>query len=326
MPKPTTTRAERRGGEEGNEWIGEYTSTLSLTRQYEKSETLQIYLRTFNDPAVLEAEDKHKFLFNDSPTNPPVELTAVITAWGSNNGSASTILATHDLLQWESERLRELQEYLSARREVVGVLSAVSQTLTQLALTTTPRSESTPAAATTANKNPTPNTPPPPAPDPKSRNSNGATYPTHKLAKSPPFSKDILPLRPRVPAKIPPHHAGGEGRRQRHLRYRPAGARSGSSARVQMAKRIADKETVRMEMFGKEVAACLRSAGVTLGGVFALLVEVEGLAIQRKGKIEKEGETKIPVRRKEGEEEGAGRGGGGGEMFLGHYRWERGGY
>ncbi|KAG0642792.1 hypothetical protein HOY80DRAFT_1035565 [Tuber brumale] len=322
-------------------------------RDFESGRGGGIYLRTFNDPAVLEAEDKHRILFNDSPPNPPVELTAAITAGGSNNGSASvggngggitedlsarlltlekTILPMHDSLLREPGRLREPQsigqekgggrrwskneapartrdapiarvesqlphtaivdgpgastalptptggveitgagerrertsledllsdinascdEYLSARREVVEVLSAVSQTLTQLAPITTPHSESAPAAAATAKKTP-PQTPLPPPPILKVLT---ATLFLSALASR---QKSLLTTLE--------EKADDNGT----FTIATAGARRDSSAGVQLAKRVADKETVRMEMFGKEVAACLCSAGVTLEGVFAL--------------------------------------------------------
>ncbi|KAG0639952.1 hypothetical protein HOY80DRAFT_1022182 [Tuber brumale] len=390
------------GEEEGNEWIGEYTSTLSLTRQFEKLEILQIYLRTFNDPAVLEAEDKHKILFNDSPPNPPAELTAAITARGSSNGPASAggnsggitedlssrlltlekaILATHDSLQWESERLRELQsngqegggrarrgskkeafaqtrdalitwvesqlshtttidgpddsatlpaptgsrevtgagertertsledilsdidvayeEYLSARREVVEVLSSVTQTLTQPTPITTPNPESTPAAVATATKTP-PLTPPlPPPPILKVLSAVEQLIPLinsqKALLSQKTFFLSALASRQKSLLTTLEEKADDNST----FAIAAAGARGGSSASVQLAKSMADKETVRMEKFGKEVADCVRSASETLEDVYALLGEVEGLAIRRKGKkMEKEGETKIPVRRK----------------------------
>ena len=387
------------GGEgEGNRWMREYTSTLSLTRQFEKLEILQIYLRTFNDPAVLEAEEKHKILFNDSPPNPPAELTAVITARNSgSNGPASgsdstggitedlstrlltlekTILATHDSLQWESERLRELQsdgqegegrrgskkeafaqtrdaliawvesqlshtapidgldasaatlsapadgggtektsledilsdinasyeEYLSARREVVEVLSAVTQTLTQppapITTTPTPHHESNPTTATTTTKTPplTPPLPPPPILNVLSAveqlipliNSQKA------LLSQKTFFLSALASRQKSLLTTLEEKADDDD----SFTIAAAGARSGgSTASVQLAKRIADKETVRMERFEKEAAGCVRSASGTLEDAYALLGEVEGLVVRKK-KVEKEGETKIPVRRK----------------------------
>lgn len=382
---------------EGNKWMGEYTSTISLTRQFEKLEILQIYLRTFNDPAVLEAEEKHKILFNDSPPNPPAELTAVITARNSgSNGPASgggstggitedlssrlltlekTILATHDSLQWESERLRELQsdgqegegrrgnkkeafaqtrdalitwvesqlshtapvdgldasaalsasadgggtektsledilsdinasyeEYLSARREVVEVLSAVTQTLTQppapITTTPTPHHESNPTTATTTTK-----TPPlmPPLPPPPILNVLSAVEQLIPLINSQKallsqktFFLSALASRQKSLLTTLEEKADDDD----SFTIPTAGARSGSStASVQLAKRIADKETVRMERFEKEAAGCVRSAGGTLEDAYALLGEVEGLVVRKK-KVEKEGETKIPVRRK----------------------------
>jgi len=392
-------------GEEegGNEWMGEYTSTLSLTRQFEKLEILQIYLRTFNDPAVLEAEEKHKIVFNDPPPNPPAELTAVITARNSSNGPASgggstggitedlsarlltlekRILATHDSLRWESERLRELrsegqeggggrrggkkeafaqtrdalitwvesqlshtatvdgldasatvlsaptdggevlgarggaektsledilsdinasyEEYLSARREVVEVLSAVTQTLTQppTPITTpTLHPDSKPATATTITKTPllTPPLPPPPILNVLSAveqlipliNSQKA------LLSQKTFFLSALASRQKSLLTTLEEKADDND----SFTIAAAGARSGGSTpSVQLAKRIADKETVRMERFEKEVAGCVRSAGGTLEDVYALLGEVEGLVVRKK--VEKEGETKIPVRRK----------------------------
>ncbi|PUU74292.1 hypothetical protein B9Z19DRAFT_462624 [Tuber borchii] len=386
-------------GREGNKWMGEYTSTLSLTRQFEKLEILQIYLRTFNDPAVLEAEEKHKILFNDSPPNPPAELTAIIAARNSgSNGPASgggstggimedlstrlltlekTILATHDSLQWESERLRELQsdgqeggggrrsgskkeafaqtrdalitwvesqlshtapidgldasvaalsapadgggtektsledilsdinasyeEYLSARREVVEVLSAVTQTLTQppAPITTTPppHHESNPTTATTTTK-----TPPlaPPLPPPPILNVLSAVEQLIPLINSQKallsqktFFLSALASRQKSLLTTLEEKADDDD----SFTIAAAGARSGgSTASVQLAKRIADKETVRMEKFEKEAAGCVRSAGGTLEDAYALLGEVERLVVRKK--VEKEGETKIPVRRK----------------------------
>jgi len=393
--------------EKGNEWMGEYTSTLSLTRQFERLEILQIYLRTFNDPAVLEAEEKHKIVFNDPPPNPPPELTAVITARNSGNGPASggggggsvgsitedlstrlltlekRILATHDSLKWESERLRELQsdgqgggggrrgdkkeafaqtrdalitwvesqlshtatidgldasaatlsaptdggetlgvgggkentsledilsdindsyeEYLSARREVVEVLSAVTQTLTQPPTPiTTPTShdDSKSATATTITKTPplTPPLPPPPILNVLSAveqlipliNSQKA------LLSQKTFFLSALASRQKSLLTTLEEKADDND----SFTIAAAGARSsGSTASVQLAKRIADKEMVRMERFEKEAAGCVRSAGGTLDDVYALLGEVEGLVVRKK-KAEKEGETKIPVRRK----------------------------
>ena len=64
------------GGGGGGGWIEEYLDTLKLTRQFERLEILQIYLRTFNDPAVLEAESTYKISFTDAPPAPPAELTS----------------------------------------------------------------------------------------------------------------------------------------------------------------------------------------------------------------------------------------------------------
>ncbi|PWW79378.1 hypothetical protein C7212DRAFT_360807 [Tuber magnatum] len=388
--------------EEGNRWIEEYTSTLSLTRQFEKLEILQIYLRTFNDPAVLEAEEKHKILFNDPPPNPPAGLTAVIVARGSGNGPASaggngggiteelstrlltlekTILATHNSLQWETERLRELQrngqeeggvrrgsrkeafaqtrdalitwvesqlshtatidgpdaptalsaptdggevlgtggrrektslegiledinasyeEYLSARREVVEVLSAVTQTLTQPIPITTPHPGSTPAGAGAATKTPSLTPPLPPPPILKVLSAVEQLIPLinsqKALISQKTFFLSALASRQKSFLTALEEKADDNDT----FTIATAGARSGgSSASVQLAKRIADRETVRVEKFGKEAAGYVRSAGGTLEDVYALLAEVEGLVVRRKGKkMEKEGETKIPVRRK----------------------------
>ncbi|KAG0131253.1 hypothetical protein HOY82DRAFT_539486 [Tuber indicum] len=398
-PDDDEEEEEGMGGEEGNEWIGEYTSTLSLTRQFEKLEILQVYLRTFNDPAVLETEDRHKILFNDSPPNPPAELTAAITARGSSNGPVSAggnsggitedlssrlltlekaILSTHDSLQWESERLRELQsngqeggggrrgskkeafaqtrdalitwvesqlshtttidgpddsagfpapagggevteagkrtertsledilsdidaayeEYLSARREVVEILSAVTQTLTQPTPIMPPHPESTPTAVATATKTP-PLTPPlPPPPILKVLSAVEQLIPLMNSQKAllsqKTFFLSALASRQKSLLTTLEEKADGNGT----FTIATTSARGGSSASVQLAKRMADKEAVRMEKFGKDVADCVRSASETLEDVYALLGEVEGLVIRRKGKME-EGETKIPVRRK----------------------------
>ncbi|RPA91967.1 hypothetical protein L873DRAFT_1794540 [Choiromyces venosus 120613-1] len=388
------------GGEEGNRWIGEYTSTLSLTRQFEKLEILQIYLRTFNDPAVLEAEDKHKIHFNDAPPNPPAELTAVITARSSNNSiSASagsntggitedlstgllalekTILGTHDSLQREAERLRELQsngqdggvrrrsrkeafartrdalitwvesqlshtgavdvpdtsaatlsvptdsgdvaggggggggrsektslediisdinasyeEYLAARREVVEVLSAVTQTLTQSTPITTTATTTIDSPPTTKTKTP-PLTPPLPPP------------PILKVLSA---LEELIPLLNSQKALLSQKtfFLSSLASTQKSLlttleenadeSFAITSSRGGSAS-VQLAKRIADRETVQMEKFAKEVAGLVRAAGGTLEDVNGLLGEVEGLVVRKNKKKEGEGETtRIPVRR-----------------------------
>ncbi|KAG0127476.1 hypothetical protein HOY82DRAFT_541915 [Tuber indicum] len=266
-----------------------------------------IYLRTFNDPAVHEAEDKHKILFNDSPPNPPVELTAAITAGGSNNGSASvggngggitedlsarlltleeTILPMHDSLLREPGQLREPQSIGQEKgggrrwskneapaRTRDAPIARVESQLPHTAIVDGP-------GASSALPTPTGGVEITGAGERRERtsledilsdiNASCEEYLSARweVVEVLPATFFLSALASRQKSLLTTLEEGADDNGT--FTIATAGARRDSSASVKLAKRVADKETVRMEMFGKEVAACLCSAGVTLEGVFAL--------------------------------------------------------